>query len=108
MNENMHSKIAEISRHRENFLKYVKVVGFEDARGFDAVLDGRAVNKDVVGPEVDRITEELLKNDPRIGAIILECTELPPYANMLREKYGIPIFDSLTLIEHFVSTRARN
>ena len=66
------------------------------------------MDKHIVGPEVDRITEELLKNDSRIGAIILECTELPPYANMLREKYSIPVFDSLTMIEHFVSTRSRN
>jgi Asp/Glu/hydantoin racemase len=36
-----------------------------------------------------------------IGAIVLECTNMPPYAHALREAIGLPVFDIYSLITWF-------
>ena len=36
-----------------------------------------------------------------IGAIVLECTNMPPYAHALREVPGLPVFDIYSLISWF-------
>ena len=33
-----------------------------------------------------------------IGAIVLECTNMPPYAAALRDALGLPVFDIYSLI----------
>jgi Asp/Glu/hydantoin racemase len=33
-----------------------------------------------------------------IGAIVLECTNMPPYAHMLQERLGLPVYDIYALI----------
>lgn len=42
--------------------------------------------------------EELLTQAPDIGAIVLECTNMAPYANALRDKFGLPVYDIVSLI----------
>jgi Asp/Glu/hydantoin racemase len=36
-----------------------------------------------------------------IGAIVLECTNMPPYAHALREALGLPVFDIYSMITWF-------
>ena len=40
----------------------------------------------------------LVARHPDIGAIVLECTNMPPYAHVVREALGIPVFDIYSLI----------
>jgi hypothetical protein len=40
----------------------------------------------------------LVAEHPEIGAIVLECTNMPPYAHALREALGMPVFDIYSLI----------
>jgi len=40
----------------------------------------------------------LVARHPDIGAIVLECTNMPPYAHALREALGLPVFDIYSLI----------
>ena len=42
--------------------------------------------------------EKLLAQAPDIGAIVLECTNMAPYANALRDKFGLPVYDIISLI----------
>lgn len=37
-----------------------------------------------------------------IRAILLECTELPPYADALRYGTGLPVYDAITCADSFV------
>ncbi|MDD3655666.1 MAG: hypothetical protein PHI72_02765 [Atribacterota bacterium] len=46
-----------------------------------------------------KVTEKMLNENPDIGAIIYECTEMPLYTGLIREKMGIPIFDANDMIE---------
>lgn len=41
--------------------------------------------------------ERLVARAPEIGAILLECTDLPPYAQSLQSRLGRPVFDIITL-----------
>merc|ERR1712072_493905 len=35
--------------------------------------------------------------------ILLECTELPPYADALRAAFRLPVFDAITCADFFIS-----
>lgn len=47
--------------------------------------------------EVIRAVEQLLKKEPKIGVLLVECTNLPPYTRALRETFGLPVFDVIDL-----------
>jgi Asp/Glu/hydantoin racemase len=40
----------------------------------------------------------LVERDPAVGALVLECTNMPPYAHALQHALGLPVFDIVTLI----------
>ena len=48
--------------------------------------------------EIIDLVADLLRNRP-VRALLLECTNLPPYKKALRDRFDIQIFDILTLIE---------
>ena len=41
---------------------------------------------------------ELSTRHPDVGAIVLECTNMPPYAFALRETLGLPVYDIYSLV----------
>ena len=45
-------------------------------------------------------TIKTIVEDPEIGAILLECTYLPPFARRIREELDIPVFDFNSMIGH--------
>lgn len=57
-------------------------------------------------PELDRATAErelvavtrrMLAERPEVGAIVLECTNMPPYAHAVQQAAGLPVYDITTL-----------
>lgn len=47
-------------------------------------------------------TIQLADHCAGIRAILLECTELPPYADALRYSTGLPVYDAITCADSFV------
>ncbi len=47
--------------------------------------------------EVIRVVGELVKKEPKVGVLLLECTNLSPYSRALRETFGLPVFDVIDL-----------
>ena len=43
--------------------------------------------------EVVEAAVEVVEADPSVGAFLLECSDLPPYARSVREATGRPVFD---------------
>ena len=43
----------------------------------------------------------LVARHPDIGAIVLECTNMPPYAAALQEAIGLPVYDIYSMITWF-------
>jgi Asp/Glu/hydantoin racemase len=62
-------------------------------RGERADLDTDAAQADVV-----HAASRLLAGHPEVGAIVLECTNMPPYAAAVAAATGLPVFDAVTLV----------
>lgn len=59
------------------------------------------VDRDAQEAEVLGMAEDLLTQNDNIGAIVLECTNLPPYARAIERRFGVPVYDIITLVEWF-------
>ncbi len=76
-------------------------VGTEDGREFFRVLiRGEKPDMDVglAAADILQAGHSLVSRHPDIGAIVLECTNMPPYAFALRETLGLPVYDIYSLI----------
>ena len=80
------------------------VVGTENGKEFFRVLitaekedmDIALAEQDVVGAG-----KELVAKHPDVGAIVLECTNMPPYAAALQAEVGLPVYDVYSMITWF-------
>ncbi|QGZ66171.1 aspartate/glutamate racemase family protein [Paraburkholderia acidisoli] len=45
--------------------------------------------------------ERLLSAHPETGAIVSECSNFAPYSALISERFGVPVFDIVTMIEWF-------
>lgn len=85
------------------------VVGMDTAPAFNAaIVDcvGEA-NLPQIADEVVRAAVDLVKQRPDVGIILLECTELPPYAAAIQKATGVPVFDFTSMVEFFVAGLGR-
>lgn len=58
--------------------------------------------------EVIATARRLVADHPSVGAIVLECTNMPPFAQAISTALALPVFDILTLGEWlFTSTSPR-
>ena len=61
-----------------------------------------------VTPYVVELVKAKIDEEPKIRAVLLECTELPPYADSLRAATRLPVFDVITMIDYFHSAVSEN
>ncbi|MDB5375549.1 MAG: hypothetical protein JWP04_4191 [Belnapia sp.] len=82
----------------------VPVVGTEQGREFFRVLiQAAAVDLDVALAEQDILEagRALVAAHRDVGAVVLECTNMPPYAAALRQELGLPVYDIYSMISWF-------
>ena len=80
------------------------VVGTEGGREFFRVLikaRRRTWTSALAEQDILDAGRALVAAHADIGAIVLECTNMPPYAPALREALGLPVFDIYSLITWF-------
>lgn len=53
------------------------------------------------------VARRLISQHPEVGAIVLECTNMPPYAKSIQEEVNLPVFDIYTLTNMVYSTVVR-
>jgi Asp/Glu/hydantoin racemase len=78
----------------------IAVDGLDDKEEFTKVhvtQEKSTVEVAKMEAEVIDVTRRLVKNHPDIGAIVFECSDLPPFAAATQEAVGLPIFDFITL-----------
>ncbi|MGI6574879.1 MAG: aspartate/glutamate racemase family protein [bacterium] len=63
------------------------------------MLDNRLeLDVDLAREEHIRVARRLVAENPDVGAIVLECTNMPPYARDIQAATGLPVFDIVTLV----------
>lgn len=80
------------------------VVGTEHGREFFRVLiKAESDDMDVALAQQDVVDagRTLCERHPEVGAIVLECTNMPPYAAALRAAVGLPVYDIYSMITWF-------
>ena len=51
--------------------------------------------------EVVATAETLMRRHPDVGAIVSECTNLAPFTYDISQRLGIPVFDTVTMVNLF-------
>lgn len=57
---------------------------------------------------IAQLAHDTIKADPKIKALLFECTQLPPCSNLVRKETGLPVYDALTTVETFCISKKRN
>jgi Asp/Glu/hydantoin racemase len=76
------------------------VAGLETEKEFTRVLLGDELELDVdlAREEHVRVARRLVAEHPDVGAIVLECTNMPPYSADIQRATGLPVFDIVSLV----------
>lgn len=88
----------------------VRIAGLEDSSEFASVIlrnDRVSMDLDIIAAEVIDAGQALIARAPEIGAIVLECTDLPPYAHLIQQELSRPVFDLTTLASMVASAVIR-
>jgi len=77
------------------------ILGTEGEEEFSRVILDDEMELDVEKSrgELVRIAKNMISEYPEVGAIVLECTNMPPYSKAVQEAVGLPVFDIITLIK---------
>lgn len=78
----------------------VCVAGMDDQQEFcDVVIEGRREDLDLkrLEEEVMTVVAGMAGSCPEMGALVIECTDLPPFAHLIQQKLNLPVFDIVTL-----------
>jgi Asp/Glu/hydantoin racemase len=74
-------------------------------RGMEGTPFHRTIIEDLESLDVERAradhvatAQRLRADDAQIAALVLECTNMPPYADAIREATGLPVYDLTTLV----------
>lgn len=81
----------------------VVVHGMEDYEHFKwAILEeGGELDSDLIEEEVVAEACKMKELYPDMGAMVLECSLMPPYSKAVQDATGLPVFDFLTMIDYF-------
>jgi hypothetical protein len=78
----------------------VCVAGMQEQPEFrEVILEGKRDDLDPgrLGSEVLSVADGLMRDNPDVGALVLECTDLVPFAHDIQARTGLPVFDIMTL-----------
>lgn len=78
-------------------------VEFRDA----VLLEKGTLDSAQIEREVVEIAEQMVSRDPDIAVIVLECSDLPPYAAAVQAAVNRPVFDFITMIQYVHSSLVR-
>jgi hypothetical protein len=72
-----------------------KMAEFPQIYNFERKL---TTDTDILEREVVQVARELVDENSDVGAIVLECSDMPPFAAAVQEAVNLPIFDFITFI----------
>lgn len=88
----------------------VRVAGMQAQPEFrEVILEARRPDLDAerLQREVLSVARQLVHTSPDIGALVIECTDLAPFAHAIQAHARVPVFDIVTLTEMVHRTLTR-
>jgi len=81
------------------------IVGTENGREFTRVIlqDEPTMNVELARQDNVDAALLLVESNPDVGAIVLECTNMVPYASDIQSRTGLPVFSIYSFINWFQS-----
>src|SRR5262249_55649325 len=79
------------------------VVGAERGSEFWRVIAHGETTLDIVAARQDILAagDELVGKHPEVGAVVLECTNMVPFARALRQRLQMPVYDIYSFVTWF-------
>ncbi|NDW47121.1 aspartate/glutamate racemase family protein [Ruegeria sp. PrR005] len=79
------------------------VYGTDAGRAFsrDILGDAPTIDFDLCSQDMLDAADEIMAQEPDAGAIVLECTNMVPYAADLRKRTGLPIYSIYSMVTWF-------
>lgn len=84
----------------------IVIEGMDSMPAFTKAIIDETINLDThaVALEMKQVTLKLIEKNPEMKAIILECTNMPPYRGAIRQVTDLPVFDINTMINYVVGS----
>jgi Asp/Glu/hydantoin racemase len=81
-------------------LDRIVVAGLESADAlYQPIMENRGpLNVEAAAEQVTTAACELAAAHPDVAALVLECTNLPPYAARIQQATGLPVWDAIGLV----------
>ncbi|PCJ56097.1 MAG: glutamate racemase [Planctomycetota bacterium] len=82
-------------------LEKITIEGLDDCIEWQKIFNTphEQINLEIIEKYILEKTK-LLQKEKSVKGFILECTDLPPFANKIREETGLPVFDFVTMTNH--------
>ncbi|WP_271272625.1 aspartate/glutamate racemase family protein [Aliamphritea hakodatensis] len=85
----------------------IVVAGMQEQTQFsDVILKAKYNDLDMAlfEQELCAVVENMLNNNPDVGSIVLECTDLSHFAPALQKRFALPVFDLTSLTRMVAAT----
>ena len=79
----------------------IAIQGMEEMGEFSAVYNfetKQVADVELLESEVVSAAKTLVAQNPEVGAIVLECSDMPPFSRAIQETVKLPVFDFITMI----------
>jgi len=82
------------------------VYGMEDQEEFPAVFLDQKETMDVEKAENEmvKVATRMVNENPDVGSIVFECTNMPPFRRAVQQAVNLPVFDIVTLTNYIRSS----
>ncbi len=93
-----HASLTERHFHAVGVHQIPPIAGLPNGGAFRGLIEGgMPYNAKALADELAVTVENLVQQHSDIGALVFECTNLPPFSADISRKFGLPVFDILTL-----------
>ncbi|MFM0304270.1 aspartate/glutamate racemase family protein [Paraburkholderia sediminicola] len=89
--------------HAANAPLNLPVAGLSDDSRFlqNNLANAPHVSFDEQANDVLECAERLLTRHPEVGAIVSECSNFAPYSALIAERFDVPVFDIVSMVDWF-------
>lgn len=88
--------LKSVGINRDDYIIY----GLEDEKTFTnyTVENWISVNVDDCRKDIMRVVRRAMKENDNIGAFVLECTNMPPFSEVIQKEVNLPVYDIISLL----------